>query len=205
MSETVIPAEVFGEAVYVLDQLLADGDADRDDLVVRAMSAIGRVLPHLDDAASEAVLQAIAEVARTWPLSSIVDEGSGADALAKDKAGTRPDLDVRRGRASLASFPRPLRFELIDNFVSWSADLLNTCTHMPRPGTGAGLTYAASWKPGTIVCQQCTRLLGKPPSSCRVCSDEPAPVAGWVSFGPELIFMYRTCERCQPTIDTPEE
>ena len=100
--------------------------------------------------------------------------------------------------------PDWVRLGLYDTLLRWSNHEAMTCIHQPhweRPQT----VYAAAWKPGVVVCAECTYLLavtGAADKICDGCGHECAglPDDGIMSvaaFCGPLGYQFGVCMSCE--------
>jgi hypothetical protein len=99
-----------------------------------------------------------------------------------------------------------IRLGLLDALINWIDGRGRTCMHAPdyrRPEP----VFACAWKPGLVVCAQCTHLLGVTgiaDATCdrcgRLCegieADDPI-YTGTIWLG-ELAYEFGTCGDCRP-------
>ncbi len=115
--------------------------------------------------------------------------------LAKIGYGTQPaELD-------LLKIDEWLRLGMLDVFIRWAADTVDTCMHMPsidRPEP----VWGCAWKPNLVVCKRCMPLLkvtGDANITCDCCGGVFAsgvtPLA--VGYGP-MTYSAGACETCTP-------
>jgi hypothetical protein len=123
--------------------------------------------------------------------STAVNRDFGAVSRVADRRSDRPSLSL------LA-----LVVATVETFAAGNG---TTCRHEPRLGTAVEL-FAATWKPGTVVCGECVHVLLIRPDSlearrCAACGRVAGPdevvYAGATRFG-RLLFRSLVCSGCVP-------
>lgn len=109
--------------------------------------------------------------------------------------------------ASASEHPDWVRLGIAETLVTWWAGTHKTCIHDPHPARPQPM-HAAAWKPGYVVCRQCTHLLEIPRSSptsltCDGCgrlttgTDTDNPMYPFLVFAGLLTFSVGVCEDCR--------
>lgn len=105
---------------------------------------------------------------------------------------------------SARDHPQWLRRRILAATLEWFLGRAVTCQHTPRARAPVPV-FAASWKPGAIVCQECLHLLAPPLCSreyrtCASCGvtreTEDLLVGSGLIAGP-VTYWFRVCERCR--------
>jgi hypothetical protein len=125
-------------------------------------------------------------------------DSATADAhrYAQQLIGDMADVGEAPGWARLGTF---------DALVRWMQDDSRTCMHNPEPLRPAPV-YACAWKPGLIVCTECTHLLRAPNRTADMTCDGCGYVCASIEdgegihrstfiFGP-LTYLMGFCGRC---------
>lgn len=124
----------------------------------------------------------------------------GSTGVDRDFTAIERVADLRSGRVSLW-----LLVLLVDTVEAFASGQAITCVHDPGPDTGHEV-YAATWRPGTVVCAACVRVLLIRPDSpaarrcaaCdRICGPGEVVYAGATRFG-RLLFRSVCCADCAP-------
>ncbi|SFO34899.1 hypothetical protein SAMN05216207_104635 [Pseudonocardia ammonioxydans] len=174
-----------GPAALAFDRLLTEAPPD----VLAAIAVLGADL--LPPGLADQVEAATAEQAESMTLAA------GA-------------LDGERVAVDPRSVPAWARLGLADAFARWALCTGETCLHAPTP-VRPGPVVAAAWRPGLVVCRQCTHLLAlRPRSDADMRCDGCGRVTGGVEVGDglrqvalqagPLLYMAGACGECMWTV-----
>jgi len=159
----------------------------------------------------------IAAELEAWIPQSLADQYAAAGQhtgairdLAADAIGADP---ARSGWMRTRDIPEWIRLGALDALMGWYTGKADTCRHSPSPDHPQPIN-AAAWKPGLIVCLQCTHLLKCRPGSLeeRTCDG-----CGHECTGPEnddgvwpgltqagvLLYEYGVCSDCKGSLPEP--
>jgi hypothetical protein len=156
------------------------------------------------------ILEIAEELRDTIPVGLLDQFSSASDEADRGAARLRAMLGGQSGGGMPADFPAWIRIGIIEALVTWLGDKARTCMHNPQPDRPQPI-LAAAWKPGLVVCKQCTHLLPFVRNSvadrtCDGCGhlcagaehDDPI-YPSTVRFG-VLTYMFGICENCKSDV-----
>lgn len=114
-------------------------------------------------------------------------------------------LDQGAADVTVADLPEAIVLQVLDQLDQWWHGRVSTCLHAPDPRRPQSVV-AAAWKPGLIVCGDCTHLLRLPRKSaadrtCDLCGrivtgrdDDPIypTTLQWAA----LLYLWGACTDC---------
>ncbi len=164
----------------------------------------------LTDPRATEIVAALHELLPTALADQVQAAGAHASS-ARKLAAAFMGADPKNSRYMAArDIPEWIRLGAFDALARWFDGTADTCMHCPVPEQPQPIN-AVAWKPGLVVCLQCTHLLKCRPGSLE---ERTCDACGHECTGPEhddgiwpgltqagvLLYEYGVCGDCKATI-----